>query len=65
MKKLGLKKETLAQLTADDLRVVAGGAEAASAGITYTCVCPTYTCGDIEIVIKISNRCLTNYCTVC
>jgi len=39
MKKLGLKKETLAELTAADLAVIAGGAlESQSCAITYTCV---------------------------
>jgi len=40
VKKLGLKKETLAELTAADLAVIAGAnhAESHSCAITYTCV---------------------------
>jgi hypothetical protein len=57
MKKLGLKKETLVELSIDELSIIAGGVdESQSCTPTYTCVnvsgdsgcnsfgCVTYTC---------------------
>jgi hypothetical protein len=55
MKKLVLKKETLADLTIDELRAVAGGAgESASCPITYQCI----------VVGSIACTGVSNGCTV-
>jgi hypothetical protein len=57
MKKLALKKETLADLTTDDLRAVAGGGngQSVSCAITYTCV--SNNCFNSITCTGISNGC--------
>lgn len=61
MKKLNLKKETLTELSAEDLSLVAGGVAAPSMEIAITYTCPTYRC-----VIVISGGCVVSGgCTSC
>ena len=60
MKKLNLKKETLVELTTDDLRGVVGGAESASCPITYTCTCISYTSCNVSndcVDIAVTGKC--------
>lgn len=68
MKKLNLKKEILAELSAAELVSVAGAAAEASAGVTGGC--PTYGCAlpTSRCPIVISGHCFENFtngCTGC
>lgn len=61
-KKLSLMRETLTELTTDDLHGIVGGAESVSCPITYSCGCTataTLTSGGI------SNNCtnVSDNCT--
>lgn len=63
MKKLTLRKETLAELTAAELASVAGGgAESESCPITYKCVYISDNCLNSIVCIGVSGMCGVGGC---
>ena len=50
-KKLSLKKETLAELTTDQLRVVHGAAGSDSC-TSCVCSCVQYSCMDVSAIVR-------------